>query len=549
MSIWTRIRGWFGGQPGKAATPLLSRQLREANRAAIAAVSLSKLGKLTRTYEPPHIDMSQVDNAYNGEAYVRRALDKHTELMFKAGWNIIGEDDRVVDYVKLRLALIAEATRIPTNQLFIEIADDLVKYSNAVVIKARQDMALRGLRITGLAGPPVVGYFPMNINYAEVEKDAVGNVYGWRFNIPGGTVLELKPQDVIHFYYKREKNRVFGTPYLIPVLGDITALRQAEEGVLKLIYRHIYPFLHHIIGSEKEGYEGTDEEVQVARDMIEQMDLEAGLVTTERHKIIPIALNQVIDAYNYLRYFEQRVFTGLGVSEVVMGRGGAANRSTAESQYTELRETVKAIQQVMETFVNFFIINELLREGGYEPLLNPRHVVYFKFREIDVDMQIKLENHAVYKYITNAITEDEMRTELGKQPIGDRSRLFYNLVTIPVAQATGIRQEASSDNVANRNQPTNQPKPPGKPGRPARAGREEVGELLAEIRGAVASDRDLSPRFLIDSTVSFIQQVREAFPDIPEDLLGQLNALLVVGIQARSPAVLARLADKVSHIS
>jgi hypothetical protein len=203
----------------------------------------------------------------------------------------------------------------------------------------------------------------------------------------------------------------------------------------------------------------------------------------------------------------------------------------------------------METFVNFFIINELLREGGYEPLLNPRHAVYFKFREIDVDMQIKLENHAVYKYITNAITEDEMRAELGKQPIGDRSRLFYNLVTIPVAQATGARQEASPDDVANRNQPTNQPKPPGKPGRPARAGREAIGELLAEIGGAIASGRDFSPRFLVDSTVSFIQQTREAFPDVPEDFLGRLNALLVIGINTRSPAILARLADEVSHIS
>lgn len=544
MGIWAKIKGWLGKQEVPAPPLVLPSRSLEATRLAIAPVSLSKLNKLTRTYEPPHIDISQVDNAYNGEAYVRRALDKHTELMFKAGWNIIGEDDRVVDYVKLRLALIAEATRIPTNQLFIDIADDLVKYSNAVVIKARRDIALAGVRVIGLAGPPVAGYFPMNINYVEVEKDAVGNIYTWRFNIPGGTTLELKPQDVIHFYYKREKNRVFGTPYLIPVLGDITALRQAEEGVLKLIYRHIYPFLHHIIGSEKEGYEGTDEEVAAAKTMIEQMDLEAGLVTTERHKIIPIALDQVIDAYNYLRYFEQRVFTGLGVSEVVMGRGGAANRSTAESQYTELRETVKAIQQVMETFVNFFIINELLREGGYEPLLNPRHAVYFKFREIDVDMQIKLENHAVYKYITNTITEDEMRAELGKQPITDRSRLFYNLVTIPVAQATGKNQGASPDDVTNRNQPTNQPKPAGKPGRPAKAAREALSVFLDNIRATVASEEALPPRFLIDSTVAFALQAREAFQGMPEDLVGQLNALLVTGIHTRSPAVFDALAAR-----
>lgn len=448
-----------------AGQPATARAQRR--QAAISVVPGPK-ADTSRQFSPPDIDIERINALYNNEAFVRRAIDKHIELMFKAGWDFVGDDAASVDYIKKRLFLMAEMTRIPTNQLFVEIAEDLVKYSNAVVIKVRKDIEWpRGLRIQGVNGrKPVVGYFPVNLSYVEVERDNAGNVYTWRISFPGASKpLELKPEDVIHFYYKREKNQVFAVPYLTAVIEDINALRQVEENVLKLLYRHLYPFLHHIIGLDKEGYGGTDEEVEAARQLIESMDLEAGLVTTERHKIVPIALDQVIDANNYLRYFEQRVFTGLGVSETVMGRSGSASRATAESQYFDLRETVKAMQRVMESFVNEFIIKELLMEGGYDPFLKPQSAVYFRFREIDLDMKIKYENHIIYQYLTNCITEDEMRAELGRDPISDRSRLFYNLVTIPVAQSTGKKVAVSPDDVTNRNEPQNTPKPPGKPGR------------------------------------------------------------------------------------
>jgi hypothetical protein len=82
-------------------------------------------------------------------------------------------------------------------------------------------------------------------------------------------------------------------------------------------------------------------------------------------------------------------------------------------------------------FFNSFIIKELLMEGGYDPVLNPDQAVEFKFNDNDVDVMIKKEVHAIYKYEHNAITEDEMRSELGKDPIpdGDREKMFVELIT------------------------------------------------------------------------------------------------------------------------
>lgn len=110
-----------------------------------------------------------------------------------------------------------------------------------------------------------------------------------------------------------------------------------------------------------------------------------------------------------------------------MGRGDTSNRSTAETQSVEMRDSVEAYQTVVQDFINHFILRELLLEGGYDPFLNPDHTAQFEFNEIDIDMQIKLENHIIYKYEHNAISHSEMRQTLGLEPVTDFSLFNGNL--------------------------------------------------------------------------------------------------------------------------
>ena len=85
------------------------------------------------------------------------------------------------------------------------------------------------------------------------------------------------------------------------------------------------------------------------------MDVEGGLVTTNRVSINAVAANQVVNAEPYIRYMEDRVFSGLGVPAVLFGRGDTANRSTSDSMSTEMGDRIKAIQKTIEMFVNFNI--------------------------------------------------------------------------------------------------------------------------------------------------------------------------------------------------
>jgi len=414
------------------------------------------LGGNYRDYLPPEYDLLQITSAYNTEAYVRQAVDKYIELMFKSGWDIVGKNQKAVDYIKLRLACIAEATQIPTEKLFIGIAEDLVKYHNVIIAKARADDYPwpSGMNVQGVGDrKPIVGYFPLNITTMSVRRDKNGTVKSWQQEVVGESrVLKFKPEDIVHMYYKREKGHAFGNPFLLTVLDDIRLLRQAEENVARLIYRNLFPFYHYKVGTPERPAEDT--EILEIQSAIENARLEDGLVTSERHSIEPIASNQIIDAHPYLKYFEDRVFTGLGVPAVMMGRGSTANRSTSDNQATEFVDRVKAFQKVYAADIDSQIIHELLMEGGFDPILDIDDNVDFIFKEIDYDAKIKAENHAVFLYEHNTITEDEMRRAIGLEPITDRAKMFMNLITIPVAQAKAeAKSQASTD---NRNSPTNQ---------------------------------------------------------------------------------------------
>jgi hypothetical protein len=383
-------------------------------------------------YESPDFDMTDIEEAYDTDSYIRQGVDKYVDQLFKEGYSFYGKDTNIVDYLRQRMSYIAEATGTPTNQFLIDIAEDIVKYGNAMIVKSRnsdQNALPQGVSVTGLGGgEPIVGYYCANPSTMTCMRDEYGTITKWQQETDAGT-QEFNPEDVVHFYYKRKKGNAYGTSFLVPVLDDVRALRQAEENVLKMMYRNIYPFHHVRVGTEEEP--GTETEVEKMATTIDDMEIDGGIVTTERVEIKAIAANQVINAEPYLRYMEERVFSGMGIPEIMFGRGDTANRSTGDNMTSEMADRIRAIHRIIESFFNEFIIKELLMEGGYDPVLNPDQKVELKFNDNDIDVLIKKEVHAIYKYEHNAITEDEMRLEIGMDPIEDSARehMYVELIT------------------------------------------------------------------------------------------------------------------------
>lgn len=455
----------------------------------VARVGLVGDGTNTREWLAPEPDLANVEMAYNADSYVRQAMDTYTKYMFKAGWDFIGSNSKASEYVKQRFELMAEATQKPTQILFMEMAQDFVTFANSITAKARDaDYSFpAGIKAKSLnPRGPIVGYFPLKVTEMTVRRDRRGTITSWQ-QIPEGSDrgVRFRPEDIIHMYYLKDKTAAFATPFLIPAISDVRALRQIEENVLKLVYRNLFPFLHYKVGSEE--LPGDEAEVDDVRSKVENMDAEGGLVTTERHEIVPVATNQIIDAANYLKYFQRRVITALGVSELLFGHADTANRSTGDNLTDNFIDSVKSFQVAMEEFVNLHMVREILMEGGYDVLRRPEDMVRFRFREIDLASLIKKRNQAIYEYEHNAIDQNEMRAEIGRDPISDGSNMYMYKVAIPLALAKA--ETPSQNETDNRAKPTNQPKKsqPQKTTRPRPGQQTDIDSVLAYLSCASTS--------------------------------------------------------------
>lgn len=430
-----------------------------------------RMGDLTSSdFEDPEYNLLDIDNAYSTDSYVRQCVDKIVEKIFKEGFGFYGKNPNAIEYVKIRLTYMAETTQQPLQSLLNDMAEDMVKYHNIVLVKSRkadESQMPPGVTVNGIDGTePVAGYFCLHPGTMTVKRDSTGLIQNWKQEVDGSdTTVNFNPSEIVHIYYKRKKGNAFGEPFLLPVLDDIRALRFLEENVVNMVYKHTNPFFHITVGDDESP--GSPQEVEEVRAEIENMDPAGGLVTNNRVTFNSVEADKAVDAKGYLEYLEARVFSGLGISAVQFGRGDTSNRNTADSMTDELSDRIKAFQQAIETGINFFIIKDLLIEGGFDPLNNPDDVVTFEFLENDLDRKIKAENHAIYKYEHNSITEDEMRDEIGKDPITDRSKMFQTLITQANATheaslssssttSNSSNKEQGTGETNNKNKPTNQ---------------------------------------------------------------------------------------------
>ena len=377
-------------------------------------------------FQRPEYNLWEIKEASESDSYVKIAFSKYSYLIYKAGASLKGEDERVA-YLEKRFRMMSFMTQKPMDILFQEIADDLVKYSNAFLIKKRVD-GIVGINARPMLADKVVGgYFRVDPASIKIKRDKTGNVLKYEQGY-GDNIREFFPRDVIHFYMDKDANNAYGTPRVVAALEDVKLLRKIEGNVTALIYRFSMPLYQWIVGLPQQGMQATQPEILKAQNEIERSTLDGIVVTNERTAIKAIgAEGSALNAEGYLRYFEERVFSALGVSASQMGRGGA--KQDSESMEAQIHDTVKYIQRIMAIFIQEKILNELLLEGGFNPILNEEDIVSYEFEEISLETKVKKENHEMLKFQSNVIPFEETRRNMGmKDTVSDESRLYKNMI-------------------------------------------------------------------------------------------------------------------------
>lgn len=410
----------------------------------VAAVTAAKLdyGKYTRPggtdeWNSPEFDFKKIAQALATEAFFRRITDKYIELIWRNGYALTGDNNSSVEYITERLEQIAMVTSLPTDVLFRSMSQQMVTYSNCFTEKARKLKASGGRIRTTFDGKhliPVAGYFVIDATSVLISKDKHGKVLRYKQEIKNSRVKAPTwlPKDLIHIYKDKEAGLSFGTPMVAPVIDDIQALRRIEENVEMLVFNHAIPLYQYLIGDEEN--KPTRESIDRARVTVRDMPSEGMLITPFYHEIRAIgAEGRALRCEGILDYFKNRVFSGLGTSEVAMGYSGSASRGAADTIERGMYNTVREYQNVFSIGIQSSMFTELLLEGGFNPY--GEDAVKFTFPEIDIDDKVKVENHMINLFNGNLLTETEARIEIGRKPITDeqRTELFFNLIELPRA--------------------------------------------------------------------------------------------------------------------
>jgi len=395
-------------------------------------------------FEDPEYDLNEIKEACAADSYIAVAVQKYSQLIFKAGYSIVSDNDAAAEYIRQRLRFMSFVTNTNMDLLFQGIAEDLVKYSNAFLVKSRVDTAqMGGIQAQGIwDAKPVGGYFRMDPTTIKIKRDKNGTIKNYQQSV-GNNEKSFKSTDVIHFYIDKDGNSAFGQPRISAALEDVKMLRKIEGASLTQVYRYANPITHVRVGIENnpEGW-ATEQEMKDTQKELEKMNTDGVIITNERTHIESIGADgEAMDITKYLQYCEARVFTALNCSSSMMGRGGT--KQDADSMEAQQHDTVKFYQRQIATFIEDQMFTEMLLEGGYNPVYNEQDIVRFKFEEINLETRIKKETHALNMFQGNLIPFEEARIKIGKDSdVVDEARLHMNMITTPhdlaVAQAKGM---------------------------------------------------------------------------------------------------------------
>lgn len=376
----------------------------------------------------PEYDLRQVYMFYHNEPMIEQSIKKRVELTFKNGWKIVGDKKKIVDYIKARLNQVCIVGKITPELFFRELLTNLYKYSNAFAYKVRDGEnsagSTRRLRLRSKKKiQPVATYQIISPLLLKPWVDQEGRIIKWaQYAVDGITRLRfISPDDIIHFAINKETGYIFGKPLILSIVPDVEALRRIEENIQMLIAQHLFPLYQYMVGTETAPatyFPNGESEVEVVKKMVVSLPTQGVMFTPERHTIKAVSDAKSMDVYDYMEYFRNRVFMGLGVSSVDMGISDTSNRGTAVTISQNLKDSIGSDQKIFSELVNLHILRELLLESKFNmDFMSAFTEVGIRFMTIDTDELIKRETHALTLYVGGATTHNEIRDKLNYGPI------------------------------------------------------------------------------------------------------------------------------------
>lgn len=426
-------------------------------------------------YVGPQHDLKEVLKLQDIESYFQVSIQRHVDLIMKNGFSLKGRNPETVAWVKRRIAEIEVMSGQPFTDIVREITRNLVSMGNAHLVFNRDRERASGakIRMWNRDLEPIANVSVPNSAYVKVRQNKNGRPNTWvQQSREGNERKTWAYYDVAHFSYNRKSGYIFGTPFVIPVLEDIRALRKTEMMAEHVGHKHAFPTLHMKVGTDEWPADKVIDpmsgqavfETSLARQLLEDVSQEGFIATSHRYELEVIGTGEkVMDLKPYIDHYRDRVLAGLRLSKLDVGEGDTANRGTASHLSQILVDACQEFQNVISETMKQKFLDLLVLEGGFHLL--PENEVSMSWPPIDAESARSHQNHGLNLYLSNAITRAEFRGEyLAKDDLSpeEEKLLFSATIALPMMEAQAQFKakydppKASTGSTKSRAMPSNQ---------------------------------------------------------------------------------------------
>lgn len=367
-------------------------------------------------------DFAETNRILDTEAFVAALFRKKKALILRNEPVLKSKNPRNADYIQKRLAEMEYVSGVLFYDLLDTIVESLVNYNNVFILKYRNEFSSSGLFREGRA--PLASLFVLSPTRLSPIQDENGDTiaYAYRNKINNQQPLILNKDDVYHIYTDKKIDVSVGTPPLEAVRYDIQSLRQMEESIENLVYKHASPLMHVKVGTDNQPAgrlpDGTSEIDHYNR-LVQNMENEGGLTTGHRVNVSLIgAESHALRTESSILYFKNRVVSGLKASLLDLGEADSISTAGANAVSKVLRQDVEAYQKTLERFFTHRLFSDILLESkwyaGKVRVLKDEEVE-LRLQEADMDDRIRNESHLANLVRYGLLSPEAFAKETGRE--------------------------------------------------------------------------------------------------------------------------------------
>jgi len=295
--------------------------------------------------EVPRVSPWDLETCYICDPIIFNAINKNVQTIMAAGWKIVCDDQKVLDYFEEFIDNIGKVGGdITWNELLEVTFQNLMIYGRNYYETVLNQYESEVLDIVSL-DPKLIDYARDSMR--RICVDQYGKPIGYCQNLPygvdttgkgdpvpekSGVVLInrqifIAPERIAYFKLYTYGNRFDGLGLIEPAYKSIVRKQNIEEAQANSIYaRGTYPIVDYV---GNENHFPTPNMIKSASDNLAQMAHNRYFAVPYWHKIEPIEVKQSEVVDNTMKWLRESASASLGMPMAfATGTGEATNRAT-----------------------------------------------------------------------------------------------------------------------------------------------------------------------------------------------------------------------------